>query len=91
MALLTVFGLPLSLDARPDDRRGEDHKGVNHQLKSLLQRFLAIERKLEHVTNEVSAEGYPELVITGANLRIVNGIGRTETSNGTGNLIVGYN
>jgi hypothetical protein len=91
LAVLTVFSLPLSLDARSDDQKGEDHKGVNHQLKSLLQRFLAIERKLEHVTSGISVEGHPEFVITGANLRIVNGLGSTETTNGTGNLIVGYN
>jgi len=32
-----------------------------------------------------------EVVITGANLRIVNGLGNTRTTNGLGNLIVGYN
>src|SRR5262249_23459141 len=32
-----------------------------------------------------------EVVISGANLRIVNGLGSTETTNGLGNLIVGYN
>jgi len=29
--------------------------------------------------------------LTGANLRIVNGLGATDTANGVGNLIVGYN
>jgi hypothetical protein len=91
LALLTVFGLPLSLDARSADRKGEDHNGVDHQLKSLLRRFLAIERKLEHVTSELNQAGLPEVVITGANLRIVNGLGATATTNGLGNLIVGYN
>jgi hypothetical protein len=32
-----------------------------------------------------------EVVINGANLRIVNGLGDTRTTNGLGNLIVGYN
>jgi hypothetical protein len=91
LALLTVFGLPLSLGAGPEDRKGEDHKAGDNLLKNLLQRFLAIERKLEYVTREVSNEGHPEFVISGANLRIVNGLGFTETTNGTGNLIVGYN
>jgi hypothetical protein len=31
------------------------------------------------------------LVISGANLHIVNGMGSTETTNGLGNLIIGYN
>jgi hypothetical protein len=91
LAVLTVFGLPLSLGAGPEDRKREDNKVGTSQLRGLLQRFLAIERKLEHLTSEVGQEGYPELVITGANLRIVNGLGGTQTANGTGNLIVGYN
>jgi hypothetical protein len=91
LTVLTLFGLPLSLGAGPEDRKGEDHKAGSGQLGSLLQRFLALERKLEHVTNGVSGEGHPELVITGANLRIVNGLGGTQSANGTGNLIVGYN
>ena len=33
----------------------------------------------------------PTIQITGANLRIVNGMGSTQTINSTGNLIVGYN
>ncbi len=32
-----------------------------------------------------------DIYITGANLHIVNGTGETETKNGLGNLIVGYN
>jgi hypothetical protein len=35
--------------------------------------------------------GRPEVVITGANLRIVNGLRSTATANGLGNLLVGYN
>jgi hypothetical protein len=33
----------------------------------------------------------PNIVITGANVRIVNGSGQTSVVNGTGNLIIGYN
>ena len=110
-ALLTVFSLPLSLGAGPADRKSDDRKGGNSQhhkpkddqeaLRGLLERFRAIERKLEHVTSEVGPEGFPELVLTGANLRIVNGLGKTscgaedapipDCPNGLGNLIVGYN
>jgi hypothetical protein len=32
-----------------------------------------------------------EMFLVGTNLRIVNGLGRTDTTNGLGNLIVGYN
>ena len=46
----------------------------------------ALEHKLTHGTN--SAE---EVTSTGANLRILNGLQATETTNGLGNLLVGDN
>jgi hypothetical protein len=53
----------------------------------LERRIAELEYKLEYVTG-----GPNEVVITGAHLRIVNGLGATEgTANGLGNLIVGYN
>jgi hypothetical protein len=52
----------------------------------LAQRVADLEYKLEYVSG-----GADEMVITGANLRIVNGLGSTGTTNGLGNLIVGYN
>ena len=52
----------------------------------LAQRVAALEQKLQSVT-----VGENELVITGVNLRIVNGLGATPTVNGLENLIVGYN
>jgi hypothetical protein len=92
LALLTMFSLPLSLGAAPDERgTGKARDDQQELLKGLLQRFLTVERKLEHVTSETSAEGFPEVIITGANLRIVNGLDTTESTNGLGNLIVGYN
>jgi hypothetical protein len=81
LAVLTLFSLPLSLGAAPGD-----------EVKGLAQRVRALERKLQHVTMEVGVDNLlPELVITGANLRIVNGLKITDTVNGLGNLIVGYN
>ena len=47
---------------------------------------------LEHLLHTLTFDpATHELVITGANLRIVNGLGATDTTNGLGNLIVGYN
>jgi hypothetical protein len=43
-----------------------------------------------YLTFEVS-NGYPTAVFRGVNVQIVNGTGETQTVNGTGNLIVGYN
>jgi hypothetical protein len=58
---------------------------------SLWHRVSALERTLTHVSTVTGEGGRPEVVITGANLRIVNGLRGTATANGLGNLIVGYN
>jgi hypothetical protein len=58
---------------------------------SLWQRVSALERTLTHVSSVTGEGGRPEVVITGANLRIVNGLRGTATANGLGNLLVGYN
>jgi hypothetical protein len=59
---------------------------AQYEGKDLAQRVADLEYKLQYVTG-----GDDEVVITGANLRIVNGLGTTNTTNGLGNLIVGYN
>ena len=51
------------------------------------ERFAALEHKLTALTFDAATN---EVRITGANLRLVNGLGATETTNGTGNLLVGY-
>jgi hypothetical protein len=45
---------------------------------------------LESLLRYCSRSG-TNMFITGANLHLRNGLGRTESTNGTGNLIVGYN
>jgi hypothetical protein len=87
---LLGWGLPLGLarEEAPDQEKGE---------KGLAHRVAALERLLKHVSREGD-----EITITGANLHIVNGLGRTNCTddqgnpipdcpNGLGNLIVGYN
>jgi hypothetical protein len=61
------------------------------QRGSLWQRVSALERTLTHVRSVTGEAGRPEVVIAGANLRIVNNLHSTATANGLGNLIVGYN
>ena len=58
---------------------------------SLWQRVSALERTLKHVSSVTGEGGRPEVVVTGANLRIVNGLRGTATANGVGNLLLGYN
>jgi hypothetical protein len=70
---------------------GEDPDRTLWQLVNLWGRVNVLERKLMHVTSGPGAEGRPEVVITGANLRLVNGLRATATANGLGNLVVGYN
>src|SRR5262245_39396414 len=53
---------------------------------TLEQRVEQLEYKLAHVTS-----GPDDITISGANVHIVNGLGATNTVNGLGNLIVGYN
>ena len=38
-----------------------------------------------------NASGYPTALFTGVNVQVVNGTGATQTANGLGNLVVGYN
>jgi hypothetical protein len=78
VSLLQPWGL--GAQARDEGSRG-----------SLWQRVSALERTLTHVSSVTGDGGRPEVVITGANLRIVNGLRGTATANGLGNLIVGYN
>jgi hypothetical protein len=80
LLLVGLVSLPLpSGTARDEQPTAAEYKG-------LKQRVADLEYKLEYVSG-----GPNEVVITGANLRIVNGLGSTTTTNGLGNLIVGYN
>jgi hypothetical protein len=56
------------------------------ELRSLTRRVEDLEYKLVHITS-----GPDDVTISGANLRVVNGLGATNTTNGVGNIIVGYN
>src|SRR5262249_34725559 len=74
---LGLFSLPL-----PSGTAQEE----SAEYRAMRKRLAALEYKLQYITG-----GPNEVVITGANLRIVNGLGATDTTNGLGNLIVGYN
>jgi hypothetical protein len=55
---------------------------------TLDQRVAVLEGKLARV---FVVNGGNDIVISGANLNLVNGAGSTQTANGRGNLIIGYN
>jgi hypothetical protein len=63
-------------------------KAVDTPGRGMAERMATLEDKLTAMAFDAAAN---EVVITGANLRIVNGLGATRTANGLGNLIVGYN
>jgi trimeric autotransporter adhesin len=63
-------------------------KAADTQPRGMAERMATLEKKLAAMDFDDAAN---EVVISGANLRIVNGLGTTETTNGLGNLIVGYN
>jgi hypothetical protein len=75
--------------AAPAPEEGPDR--TLWQLINLWRRVNVLERTLTHVTSVTGAGGLPEVVITGANLRLVNSLRATATTNGLGNLLVGYN
>jgi hypothetical protein len=77
LGLLGLVSLPLRLGTAADT-----------QPRGMTERMATLENKLSAMTFDGAAN---EVVIAGANLRIVNGLGGTETTNGLGNLIVGYN
>lgn len=60
--------------------------GLQIETKTLGDRVGWLESLLIHFSREGD-----EICITGANLCIVNGEGSTSTTNGLGNLIIGYN
>jgi hypothetical protein len=74
---LGLFSLPLPSSTAQEE--SAEYRGIR-------KRLAALEYKLQYISG-----GLNEVVITGANLRIVNGLGSTLTTNGLGNLIVGYN
>jgi hypothetical protein len=75
--LLGLVSLPLQSGTAADT-----------QPRGMAERMATVENKLSALTFDGATN---EVTITGANLRIINGLGSTETTNGLGNLIVGYN
>jgi hypothetical protein len=78
LLIVGLVSLPLASGITAQDESSE-YRGIR-------KRLAALEYKLQYITG-----GFNEVVISGANLRIVNGLGTTDTVNGLGNLIVGYN
>lgn len=61
-------------------------RNQNETLRAQVSNLIAIN---QHVSM-VSLHGRPTVRFTGVNVQVVNGSGQTNTANGTGNLILGY-
>lgn len=80
----------------------QERKALQAQIKALRDQFLAMRNDVRglqansildlngYLTFE-NTTGYPTAVFRGVNVQVVNGTGDTQTVNGVGNLIVGYN
>lgn len=74
----------------------EDLSGLSTEFAQLSTRVDALETTsssrapLDDLVPFVSVSG-TDIVVSGANLKVQNGQGTTETTNGTGNIIIGYN
>ena len=81
-----------------DDGDGGDNGGIDEsRLEAIEDRLDALEAEnaaLQALLADVTrgdVDGNDTLTFSGLNLQIVNGEGETDTVNGLGNLIVGYN
>jgi hypothetical protein len=72
VGLLGLVSLPLQSGTAADT-----------QPRGMAERMATVEKKLRAMAFDDAAN---EVVISGANLRIVNGLGTTNTTNGLGNL-----
>jgi hypothetical protein len=82
--LETHAGDPSAHHVRYSDDEGRDAVGPHSP--DLSSEVADLQGLLVHFSREGD-----EITIAGANLNVVNGLGATETTNGLGNLIVGYN
>lgn len=88
LALAVWGGLDLARSAMAQDGETAYLPAVAlaQEVEPLEARVAALEELLVHV----SRDGH-EIYVSGANVHIVNGEGATDTANGVGNVIIGYN
>jgi hypothetical protein len=96
--LLGLFSWALSAGPSANAQSGS----LADRMAAFQDTLITLQDKLRYVTAVTTQDGLTEVVITGANLRIVNGLGSTDCTdeqgnpipdcpNSLGNLIVGYN
>jgi hypothetical protein len=91
LALCSAPGARADLTEQELEQQVQALQGQVNQLQTVVN-FLRRELDTLGVGTRIKFDStHNAIVITGANLQVVNGMGSTATTNGTGNLIVGYN
>src|SRR5262245_31237899 len=103
--LVVTLGMPLSVSAKSKKKKGnptdvppgQPFQALQSQIDALAAQVAILKKQLQDlaawqqtVSQCVWANG-PDVIVEVCNLHIVNGVGQTNTTNGFGNLIIGYN
>jgi hypothetical protein len=102
LVVLSLVSLGQSSSSAQEERLPERHQNLAPRLDDLGDTLRKLRKLLTHITITKDDEGRLEIILSGVNLRIVNGLGQTDCideqgsplpncPNGLGNLIVGYN
>lgn len=99
VGLIVAAGAIANIWLTPASAQGE-HNGLEQRVRALEGEVSSLKDQVTSRDDEIaelnsllahfSRDGN-DILITGANLHITNGLGTTESMNGSGNLIVGYN
>jgi hypothetical protein len=103
LVVLSLVSLGQSSISAQEGRTLEGSRSLVPRLDDLGDTLRKLKKLLTHITIAKDDEGHLEIILSGVNLRIVNGLGSTSCDdlttgepisgcpNGLGNLIVGYN
>jgi hypothetical protein len=86
-ALAAGFGAGYALDPAAVTAKQPDPPGLAHR----VERLEAVVTQLGAKIGCIQTVGTFDVIFDGCNVHIRNGSGDTETANGLGNLIIGYN
>ena len=96
---MIAYGVPYTFTAGTTisaSQMNANFTDVEATIAELETRLTAVEADLETATQKLASvsleviNGNQTVRFTGVNLQVVNGLGNTDSANGTGNLIVGY-
>jgi hypothetical protein len=100
--VLSLVSLGQSSSSAQEERLPEENRRLVQRLEDVEDVLRKLQKIFTHITIAKDDAGRLEIILSGVNLRIVNGLGSTDCideqgspipdcPNGLGNLIVGYN